>query len=190
MTESKSWSYSDKYVNPEEKMALAMSSRTGGGNPYAIWGTQNPYKAVMRDRDESLHSLIELNMCSCGLTIDQSEDSRLLAIVLTPHHRNHITLELEPNPQFRGKVGNRLSPRSFGPRFKPDVKWDLIVDALENLKSKNGNETIKRLEFQVRTSELTGESSVSCSSCGEQDGNNQTELERLLLKHLKKHVGA
>lgn len=188
MNESKSWSYTDKYVNPEEGMSLAMS-KLSGGYPYSAWGTQNPYKAVMRDRDEDLHSLIEMNICSCGLEIDPKKDSRHLAIVLTPHHRNHRTLEHEPNPQFRGEVGNRLSPRSFGPRFKPDVKWDLLVDALE--KQANGDvvETIEKLEFLLHINESTGESSVYCSSCAGPQGNSQTELEKLLLKHLNKHLG-
>lgn len=188
MNESTSWSYTDKYVNPEEGMSIAMS-KLSGGFPYSAWGTQNPYKAVMRDRDEGLHSLIEMNICSCGLTIDPKKDSRLMAIVLTPHHRNHTTLRHEPKPKFRGEVGNRLSPRSFGPRFKPDIKWDLIVDALEKQSSSETFETFKKLEFQVHTNDSTGESSVSCASCGEQEDNTQTELEKLLLKHLKKHLG-
>ena len=189
MNEAKSWSYTDKYVNPEEGMSNAMS-KISGGFPYSAWGTQNPYKAVMKDRDEGLHSLIEMNICSCGLEIDASKDGRFMAIVLTPHHRNHTTLEHEPNPKFRGEVGNRLSPRSFGPRFKPDIKWDLIVAELEKPNSESNELTIKKLEFIIHTNESTGESSVLCSSCGEPHGNSQTELEKLLLRHLKKHEGA
>jgi len=55
-----------------------------------------------------------------------------MAIVESPHHRNHTTLEPDPNPQFRGLVGRRLHyPMQDLSKISPvDQKWDRIVRKL------------------------------------------------------------
>ena len=84
------------------------------------------YKIAYQDHQDNLHSLIELNVCSCGL---QVRSKRLMAIVKSKHHRKHTTLEHEPNPQFRELVGRRLHMpgQPLEKISKVDLKWDRIV---------------------------------------------------------------
>ena len=83
---------------------------------------------ALKDYEEGLHSLIQENTCSCGLRISKSDN--LLTIIESKHHRNHKTLELEPNPKFRGLAGKRitmpLAPMDW--RHEVDVMWDRIVE--------------------------------------------------------------
>jgi hypothetical protein len=84
------------------------------------------YKIAYNDLQENLHSLIELDTCTCGLKVDSK---RLMAIVESPNHRNHTTLEPDPNPQFRGLVGRRLHMpmQDLNKISAVDLKWDRIV---------------------------------------------------------------
>jgi hypothetical protein len=88
------------------------------------------YKIAYKDLQENLHSLIELDTCTCGLKV---KSKRLMALIDTPHHRNHTTLELDPNPQFRGLVGRRLHMPMQGLEniSAVDLKWDRIVKQLK-----------------------------------------------------------
>jgi hypothetical protein len=133
MQEQKSWYYTDEFVNPEEGMRTAFSMvPLGFSSVKGAVTIRSTYVAVQQDIKENLHSLVQPNVCSCGLAIDSTRDPRLLAIVLTPQHRNHATLEHEPYPAFRGKVSSRLSYQDEDPRQKADIKWNLIVDAIES----------------------------------------------------------
>jgi hypothetical protein len=132
MQEEKTWYYTDEFVDPELGMTEAFRMVPDGfASIKGAITIRAPYVAVQEDIRENLHSLIKPNVCSCGLAIDKTKDNRLLAIVLTPHHRNHQTLEHEPNPVFRGKVRSRLSYQDEDPRYAADIKWNLIVDAIE-----------------------------------------------------------
>jgi hypothetical protein len=96
---------------------------------FGKWASTIIYKIAYKDLEENLHSLIELDTCTCGLKV---ESKRLMAIVESPHHRNHTTLEPDPNPQFRGLVGRRLHyPMQDLSKIAPvDLKWDRIVRKL------------------------------------------------------------
>jgi hypothetical protein len=74
---------------------------------FGYWARVSLYKVALKDYEEGLHSLIQENTCSCGLRINKTDN--LLAIIESEHHRNHKTLEPEPNPNFRGLVGRRIS---------------------------------------------------------------------------------
>ncbi|NDC49270.1 MAG: hypothetical protein EBZ61_09385 [Micrococcales bacterium] len=133
MQEEKTWYYTDQFVNPEERINEAFRNVPEGfASVRGAITIRAPYVAVQQDTEENLHSLVKLNVCSCGLAIDRTKDNRLLAVVLTPHHRNHQTLEHEPYPAFRGKVGSRLSYQVEDPRNPVDVKWNLIAAAMES----------------------------------------------------------
>jgi hypothetical protein len=94
------------------------------------------FSIALKDLQENLHSLVELDTCSCGLKV---ESKRLMAIVESPHHRNHITLEPDTNPLFRGLVGRRL--HMPGQRLENisavDLKWDRIVKQLKKRERTN-----------------------------------------------------
>jgi hypothetical protein len=94
------------------------------------------YHIAYKDLQENLHSLIELDICTCGLKV---ESKRLMAIVDTPHHRNHTTLEPDPNPQFRALVGRRLHMPGQGLEniSAVDLKWDRIVKQLKKRAKQN-----------------------------------------------------
>ena len=132
MQVEKSWYYTDEFVNPEEGLRTAFFMVPNGfASVKGAVTIRSTFVAVQQDSKENLHSLVKPNVCSCGLAIVRSKDPRLLAIVLTPHHRNHLTLEHEPYPAFRGKVRSRLSYHDEDPRQQADIKWNLIVDAIE-----------------------------------------------------------
>ena len=123
------WSYVTKYENPKHSV-LTKHSHSGPcqSSPcfFGKWATTIIYKIALRDLEENLHSLIELDTCTCGLKV---ETKRLMAIVESPHHRNHTTLEPDPNPQFRGLVGRRLHMpgQDLSKISSVDLKWDRIV---------------------------------------------------------------
>ena len=123
------WSYVTKYENPR----YSIQSKHSHSGPcqsspcfFGKWATTIIYKIALRDLEENLHSLIELDTCTCGLKV---ESKRLMAIVESPHHRHHTTLEPDPNPQFRRLVGRRLHMLGQGldKISKVDLKWDRIV---------------------------------------------------------------
>ena len=84
------------------------------------------YKIAYEDIKDNLHSLFGLDTCTCGLKV---ESKRLMAIVESPHHRNHKTLEPDTNPQFRGLVGRwlHLPMQDLNKISAVDLKWDRIV---------------------------------------------------------------
>jgi len=124
------WRYVKQWENPKEKIA-AIDKEYGRitSSPvfFGYWAKVSPYRVVLKDYEEGLHSLIQENTCTCGLRIEESDN--LLAIIESKHHRNHKTLEPEPNPKFRGLVGRRISWPMMGLQDKHsvDVLWDRIV---------------------------------------------------------------
>ena len=127
------WSYVSKYENPK----YSMESKHSHSGPcqsspcfFGKWASTMIYHIVYKDLQENLHSLIELDTCTCGLKV---ESKRLMAIIDSPHHRNHTTLEPDPNPQFRGLVGRRLHMPGQGLEniSAVDLKWDRIVKQLK-----------------------------------------------------------
>ena len=125
------WRYVKQWENPQEKIA-AIDKEYGRitSSPvfFGYWAKVSPYRVVLKDYEEGLHSLIQENTCTCGLRIEKSEN--LLAIIESKHHRNYKTLEPEPNPKFRGLVGRRISWPMMGleDKHSVDVLWDRIID--------------------------------------------------------------
>ena len=127
------WSYVKEWENPKEKIK-AIDKEYGRitSSPvfFGYWAKVSLYRVVLKDYEDGLHSLIQENSCTCGLRIDKSDN--LLAIIESTHHRNHKTLEPEPNPKFRGLVGRRITmplmPMEW--RHEVDVLWDLIVSQI------------------------------------------------------------
>ena len=127
------WSYVSKYENPRYSMESKHShSGSCQSSPcfFGKWASTMIYKIAYNDLQENLHSLIELDTCTCGLKV---ESKKLMAIVDSPHHRNHTTLEPDPNPQFRGLVGRRLHMpmQDLNKISAVDLKWDRIVKQLK-----------------------------------------------------------
>jgi hypothetical protein len=127
---TKGWSYTKQWENPHEKIA-AIDNEYGRitSSPvfFGYWAKVSPYRVVLKDYDEGLHSLFQENTCSCGLRINKSDNP--LAIIEFKHHRNHKTLEPEPNPKFRGLVGRRISWPMMGLEDKHSVVvlWDRMA---------------------------------------------------------------
>jgi hypothetical protein len=123
------WWYIDTWVDPKAQIAkIANESQYAAGTPkISLYARTVLLRPVLQDLEEGLHSLIQENTCSCGLRIKKSDN--LLAIIESEHHRNHITLEPEPNPKFRGLVGKRIAvPLINGNDMHPvDVLWNKIV---------------------------------------------------------------
>ena len=126
------WSYTNQWENPQKTLD-AIRKKRGKMNSspvfFGYWAEAAPYRVALADHEENLHSLIQENTCTCGLRIEKSEN--VLAIIESKHHRNHKTLEPEPNPKFRGLVGRRITWPLMGTDAKHhvDVKWDLIVQS-------------------------------------------------------------
>ena len=121
------WSYVKQWENPKEKIEAICEKFgriTSSPVAFGYWSKVSPYRAVLNDYEEGLHSLIQENTCTCGLRIEKS--ANLLAIIESKHHRNHKTLEPEPNPKFRGLVRRRISipmqPREW--QHSVDELWD------------------------------------------------------------------
>ena len=127
------WSYVSKYENPKYSME---SKHTHSGpcqsSPcfFGKWASTMIYKIAYKDLQENLHSLIELDTCTCGLKV---ESKKLMAIVESPNHRNHTTLEADTNPLFRGLVVRRLYMPGQGLEniSAVDLKWDRIAKQLK-----------------------------------------------------------
>lgn len=133
------WSYVTKYENPKYKMDNINHHKgpcTSSPCFFGKWSKQMIYSIALQDLQENLHSLVELDTCSCGLTV---ESKSLMAIVETPHHRNHITLEPDTNPLFRGLVGRRLHMPGQGLEniSAVDLKWDRIANQLKKRAKQN-----------------------------------------------------
>jgi len=134
---TKGWSYTKQWENPQEKIA-AIDKEYGRitSSPvfFGYWAKVSPYRVVLKDYEDGLHSLIQENTCTCGLRIEKSDN--FLAIIESKHHRNHKTLEPEPNPKFRGLVGRRISWPMMGTEDKHsvDVLWDRIIEELSTRK--------------------------------------------------------
>jgi len=130
----KNWCYVDTWVDPKAQIAkIATESQYAAGTPkISFYARTVLLRPVLQDLEEGLHSLIQENTCSCGLRIKKS--ANLLAIIESKHHRNHITLEPEPNPKFRGLVGRRIAVASLGGNdmHPVDVFWHKIVAELAN----------------------------------------------------------
>jgi hypothetical protein len=124
------YSYTKQWENPQQKLDAIRKKRGRiDSSPvfFGYWAEAAPYRVVLADYEEGLHSLIQENTCTCGLRIEKSDN--LLAIIESKHHRNHKTLEPEPNPKFRGLVGRRISWPLMGTDQKHDVDvlWDSLV---------------------------------------------------------------
>ena len=127
---SKNWSYVTKWENPQEKIEAIdklYGKITSSPVFFGYWARVSLYRVALKDYEEGLHSLVQENTCSCGLRISKSDN--LLAMIKSKHHRNHKTLEPEPNPKFRGLVGKRITmplmPNSW--RHPLDLRWDSMV---------------------------------------------------------------
>ena len=125
------WSYVKKWENPQETIKAIdkeYGKITSSPVYFGYWAKVSLYRVALKDYEEGLHSLIQENTCTCGLRINKSDN--LLAIIESKHHRNHKTLEPEPNPKFRGLVGRRITmplmPMDW--RHEVDVLWDLMVE--------------------------------------------------------------
>ena len=123
-------SYVTQWETPKEKInAIDKEYGRITSSPvfFGYWAKASLYRVVLKDYEEGLHSLIQENTCTCGLRINKSDN--LLAMIESKLHRNHKTLEPEPNPNFRGIVGRRIAmplmPKDW--RHEVDVLWDLIV---------------------------------------------------------------
>ena len=127
------WWYVNTWVDVEEQIAkIATESMYALGMPkMAFYARTVILRPVRDDFREGLHSLILENTCSCGLRLRKSDN--LLAIIESKHHRNHKTLEPEPNPKFRGPVGRRIAaPFLRGQEMHPvDVLWNQIWELLQ-----------------------------------------------------------
>jgi hypothetical protein len=125
-----SWRYVVQWENPQETIK-AIDKEYGRitSSPvfFGYWAKVSLYKVALKDFEDGLHSLIQENTCSCGLRISKSDN--LLAIIESNHHRNHKTLEPEPNPKSRGSVGRRISMplQALDWQHPVDVLWDSLV---------------------------------------------------------------
>ena len=126
-----SWTYIKQWEDPQEKIE-SIRKRYGKitSSPvfFGYWAKVSLYRIVLQDYEEGLHSLIQENTCSCGLRISKSDN--LLAILESKHHRNHKSLELDPNPKFRGLVGKRITMplRPIDWQHPVDKLWDWLVE--------------------------------------------------------------
>ena len=131
---TKKWSYVTNWENPRETIKAIdnlYGKITSSPVFFGYWARVSLYRVALKDYEEGLHSLIQENTCSCGLRINKSDN--LLAMIESNHHRNHKTLEPEPNPKFRGLVGKRinmpLKPKHW--RHDVDMLWDELVLRLD-----------------------------------------------------------
>ena len=126
------YSYTKQWENPQKKLDAIRKKRGKiDSSPvfFGYWAEAAPYRVVLADYEEGLHSLIQENTCTCGLRIEKSDN--LLAIIESKHHRNHKTLEPEPNPKFRGLVGKRIAVANIGGNdmHPVDVLWNWIINS-------------------------------------------------------------
>jgi len=129
----KNWCYVDTWVDPKAQIAkIASQSQYAAGTPkISFYARTVLLRPVLQDLEDGLHSLIQENTCTCGLRIKKSNN--LLSIIESKHHRNHSTLEPEPNPKFRGLVGKRIAAPFIqgNDRHPVDELWNLIINLAE-----------------------------------------------------------
>jgi hypothetical protein len=140
------YSYTKQWENPQQKLDAIRKKRGKiDSSPvfFGYWAEAAPYKVVLADYEEGLHSLIQENTCTCGLRIGKSDN--LLAIIESKHHRNHKTLEPEPTPKFRGLVGKRIAVANIGGNdmHPVDELWNRTVWTVAE--SNQGNKGRERL---------------------------------------------
>ena len=125
----KNWCYVDTWVDPKAQIAkIATESQYAAGTPkISFYARTVLLRPALKDLEEGLHSLIQENTCTCGLRIKKSDN--LLAMIESKYHRNHITLEPEPNANFRGLVGRRIAVANIGGNdmHPVDELWDSLV---------------------------------------------------------------
>ena len=124
------YSYTNQWFNPQQTIdEIRKKYGRIDSSPvfYGYWSKAAAYTVALADYEEGLHSLITENTCTCGLRLEKSDN--LLAIIESKHHRNHKTLEPEPNPKFRGLVGRRISWPLMGTdqKHSVDVLWDRMA---------------------------------------------------------------
>jgi hypothetical protein len=126
----KDWWYVTTWVDPKAQIqAISDDYKNHRGTPMFLsyYSRTVLLRPVLQDYEEDLHSLIQENTCTCGLRLRKSDN--LLAIIESKHHRNHKTLEPDPNPKFRGLVGRRITmplmPMDW--RHEVDVLWDEVI---------------------------------------------------------------
>ena len=127
---TKNWRYVTKWENPRETMNEIQKhygSITSSPVFFGYWAKVSLHRVALKDYEEGLHSLIQENTCSCGLRINKSDN--FLAMIESNHHRNPKTLEPEPNPKFRGLVGNRITMplQSLDWQHPVDKLWDEMI---------------------------------------------------------------
>jgi len=126
----KNWCYVDTWVDPKAQIAkIASESQYAAGTPkISFYARTVLLRPVLQDLEDGLHSLIQENTCTCGLRIKKSDNP--LAIIESKHHRNHSTLEPEPNPKFRGLVGRRIAVANIGGNdmHPVDELWNRIAN--------------------------------------------------------------
>ncbi len=126
----KNWCYVDAWFDPKaQKIKTATESQYAAGiSKISCYARTVVLRPVLQSFEESLHSLIQENSCSCGLAIKKTDN--LLDIIESKHHRNHSTLEPEPNPKFRGLVGRRIAVAIIGGNdMQPvDALWNRIAN--------------------------------------------------------------
>jgi len=130
MSETKlKWHYLPAETDLSKRLRLAAEEHKRAKSVVVHWGIQsrqNILKALLKDQEENLHSLLfGKNTCSCGLVLEDDGMTTVLDLVLSNHHRNPVTLEPEFNPHFRGLVGKRLF--GLGNQVQTDRFWDNFV---------------------------------------------------------------
>ena len=131
MSEEKiTWKYLAPEINLPTRIEETKKRHYREPRPSVVvhWGIASQTKmleAIYRDQQENLHSLMANDTCSCGLQVADEIVSLPLAVVTSPHHRNHITLEPEV-PVFRGLVGRRLFALNSA-QTTVDRTWDELV---------------------------------------------------------------
>jgi len=124
------WHYLEPETNLPARIEETKKKHYREPKPSVVvhWGIASQTKkleAIYRDQQEKIHSLIGAGTCSCGLQIEDEFVSLPLAVVTSPHHRNHITLQPEV-PVFRGLVGKRLFALN-SVQTPIDKIWDELV---------------------------------------------------------------
>lgn len=116
---SRTWWYVNQYLDSQKKAKEIWQNKLTN---YGAFAKSALFRAVLKDQEENVHSLIDRNTCSCGLRLKDPTE-----ILFSEHHRNHTTLTPEPEPWFRGRVGNRL--QVFTKREHPvDKLWNELIE--------------------------------------------------------------
>jgi hypothetical protein len=128
MSKTISYNYLPPETNLRARLRATIEEHKQAASVVVHWGIQSrqdKLEALLADQEANLHSLMFDNTCSCGLVLTDEGMTTILDLVLSKHHRNHKTLELETSPRFRGLVGRRLF--GMGRRNRTDENWDKFV---------------------------------------------------------------